>query len=120
MPNMIDSVHLTGDDTNVFNGRIGQRPPEWARYCRVQCVATNYDFVYSATLGGDELARSSAAHLHGTVDISGANWPAGRYIGKEITDRNRANFEVLVNANLTTGEAMIHLEYLDHKPRASE
>jgi len=59
----IDNVRITADNTNVFNDRLGAKVPAWAKRVRIQLVTSDNDWTWSASIGGNELARDSAPNV---------------------------------------------------------
>lgn len=60
---LTDNVQITADNADVFNGRIGENPPRWAKRGRFQLIASDADWTFSFSWDGVEYARDSAPHL---------------------------------------------------------
>lgn len=114
MKRMQDSVQITGDNTNVYNGRIGEKPPSWARKGRLAFTFSDQDALWSAKIGDDELARDSAPSACEADNLNVYDWTKPHIEFDIPTGRSRpANFEVLVAVNVVTGgTGMMHLEYM--------
>lgn len=96
-----DAVQITADDTNAFNGRLGERVPQWARRCRVQLVASDSDWTHSLTMGKEEMARDAAPSRVQADNVQQADWNSPHY--ESSVPRNATDFEVLLNVNVVTG-----------------
>jgi len=96
-----DAVQITADNTNVFNGRIGERVPSWARRCRVQVVASDSDWTLSLTMGKEEMARDSAPSRTQADNLQVIDWISPHY--ESAVPRGATDFEVLLNVNVVTG-----------------
>lgn len=93
-----DSVLITADNTNVFDGRM--QAPKWARKVRVQVLASDYDWLISAVIDGEELMREGSPHAFGADNTGVLDWRRP-HILMDIKDPGR--HEILVNVNVVTG-----------------
>ncbi len=96
-----DIVHLTADNTNVFDGRFGATLKAWCRRVRIQVISINYDLTFSCSLFGEEMTRDSAAHIHSAADLGSIDWTKGHILKDRPS--NAIDFDPLVNVNVTTG-----------------
>lgn len=114
MKRLCDVVALSATSANVFNGRISERAPAWARHCRVMVIHSDQDHAHSLTIGGEELARSSAPHGIGPITAQVVDWTGPHCLGALMAN---ANAEVILSVTETTaGEGLAIIEYLDRMP----
>ena len=107
-----DVVLITGDDTNVFSGRLGAEVPEWARSVRVQVVSSDYDWLHSLSMGGEEMARESGPHVVGADNLAEYDWT--KPFAQKDVPRGRTDFVVLLNVNVVTaGTGLGIIEWSD-------
>lgn len=106
-----DAVQITADNTNVFQGRLGEKVPGWARRVRVMVVAPDTDWTISLTIGTEEFARDSACARHQADNLQSVDWSSPHY--ESAVPRGATDFEVLLNVNVVTsgvGLALIQWE----------
>jgi len=109
MPVLYDAVHITADNTNVFQNRIASEPPTWAKRVRVQLIASDADWLFSCSIDKEELARDAAPMLTHPLTELRADWQAPHII-KELDPRG--NHELLVDVNVVTaGEGLVVCQY---------
>ncbi len=99
MRTQVDVVFITADNTNVFNDRFFEDRPSWARHIRIQVVASDYDWLFSCSLGGDEMARDSGPHVVGADNLGIPDWRKPHLL-REVPAS--VDFDVLVNVNVVT------------------
>lgn len=61
MKQLMHSVLITGDNTDVFGGTIVDDVPEWARHLIVITGFSDYDSLIDLVVNRDEYMRQSAA-----------------------------------------------------------
>lgn len=114
MKRLSDVVWVSATTANVFAGRISERAPAWARYVRVQVCHSDGDHTHSMTLGGAELARSSAPHIVKAITDLEIDFTKSH---SAMDLQPGANSESLLSITETTaGEGLCGIEYLDRAP----
>lgn len=73
---LVDAVQITGDDTDVFNGRIPV--PIWAKWADFWLVAPDSDWLHSITVDGIEYARTSGPNSTGADNVQGPLFDEGK------------------------------------------
>ncbi len=73
---IIDAVQITGDNTDVFNGRIPV--PQWANWADFWLVAPDSDWLNSITVDGIEYARTSGPNSTAADNLQGPLFEEGR------------------------------------------
>jgi len=104
-------VQITADNTNVFSGTYGAVVPAWARKWRIQVLFSDTDLLYSARIGGAEVARDSGPHCN-AADNAGQNidWTKAHLMGR--VNRGVTDFEVLVDVNVVTaGVGLVAIQW---------
>lgn len=110
MPILTDIVQLTADNTNVFQNRIGAKAPKWARRCRLQLIFSDTDFLFSSSLGGEEMARDCGPHRSQADNVQQGDFTSP-HLMKEIPPTGQ-DWEVLLNCNVVTaGVGLAVLQY---------
>lgn len=108
---LIDVVQITADNVDVYNGRLGEEIPSWARRVRFQLIAPDSDWTFSATFGGQEMARDSGPHRCQADNLQSGDWRSP-HIEVPI-DQKSKDFNILVNVNVVTagvGLAILQFE----------
>lgn len=112
MKRLCDVVALTATLANVFSGRVSERAPEWSRICRVQVVHSDQDHLHSLTIGGREMARSSAPNAIEPITAQNVTWD-----GPHCMNDVNGGDEILLSVTETTaGEGLAIVEFLDRMP----
>jgi len=107
------SVQITADNSDVFNGTIAEQPPRWARFCNVQLAAPDSDWLYSLTMGGEQLARDSGPEVLGADNV-GQDWVQDAGQSLRISDANKSGFKPVMNVNVVTaGVGVARCTYTD-------
>ena len=96
-----DGVQIAADDTDVFNGRLGESMPRWARYVGVYLVASDSDWQWSVSLGGEEMLRDACPNAVAADNVDQLLDLKNVSCVKQIAGQ-RSNFEILVNVNVVT------------------
>lgn len=114
MKRLCDVVHISATTGNVFSGRVSERAPHWARFCRVMVVHSDGDHLHSLTIGGLELARASAPHSVGPITAFQPTWDGAHCLSDIVIG---SNAEALLSITEgTAGEGLAVIEYLDRLP----
>lgn len=101
--------HITGDDTDVFSGTWAENPPPWAKFCRVQVIAEDYDWLVDFSVGTIELMVNSAAHVFGTDNAAIPDWTKP-HVAFPVSGGN--DFDLTMNYNIVTaGDGLVCLQY---------
>jgi len=93
-------VQFAADNTNVFSGTFGALVPNWARKWRLQVVFSDSDLLFSARIGGDEVARDCGPHVSAADNLQSIDWSKAHFLGRII--RGATDFEVLLDCNVVT------------------
>lgn len=108
---LYDAVQITADNTDAFDGRLGENPPPWARYALVGLVCVDTDWTLTVFAAGQEWARAAAPsrvaadNIDQNIDFS--NTMICIPIGKG------SNFDLICNVNVVTGAAgIVYVVYL--------
>ncbi len=63
MKQLVHTVHITADNTDVWGGTIIEEVPDWARHIILQAGFSDYDSLIDLTVKRDEFMRQSAPHV---------------------------------------------------------
>jgi len=112
MRTMTHTVFLVADNTDVYSGTIMEDVPEWARSARLQVVSSDYDTLFSATLGLEEVARDSGPHVLGADNLGEPEWTKPHCVGR--IPAGAKDWRPRVNVNIVTaGFVLVILSYTD-------
>jgi len=112
MQSLTHTVHMVADNTDVFSGTIMEEVPNWAKTARLQIGSADYDTLFDATLGLEEVARSSAVHVWGAVNLLEMEWTKPHCVSR--IDRAAKDWRPRVNVNVVTAtEVIAVLTYQD-------
>jgi hypothetical protein len=107
---LTDIVQVNADNANVLSGRISENPPPWATAVRVQFAFSDYDCLFDAKLGDQELARDSMAHRHAADNTAQPDW-SSPHIYRRIPGGGR-EFEMRIGVDETTaGEGFVVVQF---------
>jgi len=105
-------VHLIADNTDVFAGTIMEDVPDWARVAMLQVGSADYDLLFDATLGLEEVARSSGPHVLGAANAANHEWTMPHCTSRIPTGARDWRPRVNVN-HVTATESLVILTYRD-------
>jgi len=112
MRSMTHVVHLVADNTDVFAGTIMEEVPPWARTALLQVGSADYDLLFDATLGLQEVARSSGPHVVGAANLANHEWTMPHCVAHIPPDARDWRPRVNVN-HVTATEGLVILTYRD-------
>jgi len=109
MPIITDIVQITADNTNVYDARLGDEMPPWAKRVRFQLVASDSDWTFDLTINGVEIARDSGPHRTAADNTQSGDW-ASPHCMMELDQRSRNGVQCDVNV-VTGGVGLAILQY---------
>lgn len=104
-------VLITADSTDVFNGTIFETLPPSARTIRLQVLASDYDWLISASIGNMELLRDSAPHGFGADNLGALVWNKPHVV-LDVSGIGAEDVKVDVNV-VTGGTGLVILQVED-------
>lgn len=102
-------VQIIADNTDVANGTIVEDIPTWAKHLRIQCLASDYDWLIDILIKRIEYMRQSAPHLFGADNLALPDWRGPHVLAPvEVL----AEYSVNVNVNVVTaGVGLVVFQY---------
>jgi len=100
MPVIHDTVQITADNVNVFNGRKGADVPSWARTGRIQVVGPDSDWTFDLYVNGEELARDCGVAVNMADNLQTTDWRLPHFVFDIV--RRGPNFDILLDINVVT------------------
>ncbi len=104
-------VLIAADNTDVFNGSIFETLPPNARTIRLQVIASDYDWLISASIGNMELLRDSAPHGFGADNLGSPEWSKPHCV-LDVSGVGAEDIKVDVNV-VTAGTGIVVLQIED-------
>ncbi len=110
MGRMQHIVQIAADNSDVFNGSIFEEVPAWARTARLQLSCSDSDWLWSGSIGGQEVARDSGPHHVAADNVGqGPNWERP-FIEIPCTPGQDVDIDINV---VTAGVGLMTLEFDD-------
>ncbi len=100
---LYDAVQIVSDNTDAFDGRLGENPPPWARFALVGLVCIDTDWTLTVFAGGKEWARSAAPQLVAADNVDQNIILEDSMI--MIPIEKGVTFDLIANVNVVTGAA---------------
>ncbi len=105
---MQHTVFITADNTDVFTGSIFEEVPGWARTARLQILASDYDWLFSGSIGGTEIARDSAPHRFGADNLGNISYDSP-FIELPVSPGQDVDIDINV-VTAGTGQCMLEFD----------
>ncbi len=110
MRQLSHTVHITADNTDVFNGTIIEEIPEWARHLAIITGFSDYDALIDLTIQRQEFMRQSAPHVFAADNLLDLRMDNATVISP--VDRIK-EFPVNMNFNVVTaGQGLVIAVYM--------
>lgn len=102
-------VHITADNNTPFAGTLVEKPPSWAKWGRLQLIASDQDWLFSFRIYAEEFARDSGPQATAAANSQVIDWRRA-HLKFPVKAGVDPNISSPINV-VTAGEGLLILEW---------